>query len=219
MFLTDDMAEIDGVLCSMADDLVRGAISVGSRLIDDADLSALAAGEAAVVANAVPRRRREFATGRALLHQLSGSNAPILVTSNRSPQLPLGWRGSLAHDDTVAVAAVSRDIGIRSIGIDIEPITALSVETAQVILRHDDPRIDAHLAFTLKEATYKAWSSGGGRMLEHHDVRLRVSGSTFEAEVIPNGAVFRGRFATVSGRWLALVVDFWTSGTSFATGV
>lgn len=202
----------------MADDLVPGAVSVGSRLIDDADLRALAADEAAIVANAVSRRRREFASGRALLHQLIGSDLPIGVTSNRSPQLPLGWRGSLAHDATFAVAALSRDIAIRSIGIDIEPMTVLSVETARMILRHDDSAIDAHLAFTLKEAAYKAWSLGGGPMLEHHDVRLRVSGATFEAEVIPNGAIFTGRFAIATSRWLALVIDLWTSDTSFAAG-
>ena len=214
----DSVAEIDKVLRLMADDLAPGAMGVGSRCIDEADIQALANDEAEMIANAVPRRRREFASGRALLHQLSGSSAPILVCSNRSPQLPAGWKGSLAHDATFAVAALSCDGAIRSIGIDLEPITALSTETTQVILRPDDPHMDAHLAFTLKEATYKTWSLGGGQMLEHHDVRLRISGSSFEADVMLNGALFHGRFGAASGCWLALVVDFWASDTSYTTG-
>ena len=178
----DAVAEIDRVLSSMADDLVPGAVSVGSRLIDDADLRALAADEAAIVANAVLRRRREFASGRVLLHQLIGSDLPIGVTSNRSPQLPLGWRGSLAHDATFAVAALSREIAIRSIGIDIEPMTVLSVETARVILRHDDSPIDTHLAFTLKEAAYKAQYAITRQIFDFHTLRIIFRGQQFTAE-------------------------------------
>jgi 4'-phosphopantetheinyl transferase EntD len=75
-----------------------------------------------------------------------------------------------------------------------------------VILRPDERHLDAHLAFTLKEASYKAWSALGGRMLDFHEVRLDICGSRFRADVVAESARFHGGFSTALGRWVALVV-------------
>jgi phosphopantetheinyl transferase (holo-ACP synthase) len=115
-------------------------------------------------------------------------------------------RGSLAHDRSFAVAVVTWDPSIDSIGIDVEPATPLEPGVCSTILRRDERNLDAHLAFTLKEATYKAWSCLGGRMLEFHEVRLDVVGYRFRADVVADAASFHGRFAAAANRWVALVV-------------
>ncbi|MDP2291509.1 MAG: 4'-phosphopantetheinyl transferase superfamily protein [Actinomycetota bacterium] len=184
---------------------VPGVVT-GARLIVAADLDELHDVERAKVANAVPRRQHEFASGRALLRELLGTNDTIPVGPSRAPHLPQGVVGSLAHDREVVVAAVTRDPAITALGIDVEPAEPLSSDMARVILRDDEAGLDAHLAFTLKEAAYKAWSTGGGRMLDHHEVRLRVDGDRFTATVLPDGSDLRGRFAMAADRYVALVM-------------
>ena len=177
-------------------------VSVGVRLIGEWPMFEV---ERVQVAAAAPRRRREFATGRALLRDLIGVDLAIPVGRDRAPILPAGVCGSLAHDERFVVAAVGSRRDFRSIGVDVEPVDPLDHDMAAVILRADEAGLDAHLAFTLKEAAYKAWSGLGGGMLEHHDVRLRIVGSHFQAEVVATGATLDGSFATAGGRWLALV--------------
>jgi 4'-phosphopantetheinyl transferase EntD len=186
--------------------MAPAGVAVGARRITAADIDGLFSDEARIVARAVPGRRNEFATGRALLRSLMDRHVPIAVGANRAPVFPAGVRGSLAHDRTFAVAAVTRDPSISSIGIDIEPTTALGPTVSSSILRRDERDLDAHLAFALKEATYKAWSGLGGRMLDFHEVRLDVADFRFRAEVVADATRFHGTFATTEGRWVALVV-------------
>ena len=94
-----------------------------------------------------------------------------------------------------------------ALGVDIEPASELERELGPIILRDDEPGIDAHLAFTLKEAVYKAWSSRGGRLLDHHDVRLTLGAAgAFEGLEVASGTVLRGSYVRVADHWLALVV-------------
>ncbi len=177
------------------------------RRIDAADVGRLWPEELAAVGDSVDKRRREFATGRVLLRQLLNSDAPIAVRPNRTAELPAGVVGSLAHDATFVVAAVSVSVAVSALGIDIEPTVPLATDVAALIVRPDEGDVDAHLAFTLKEATYKAWSGVGGPILDHHDVRLTLVDATrFSAEVIGSEASFEGRYQRVDDRWIALVV-------------
>jgi 4'-phosphopantetheinyl transferase EntD len=197
-----DLAEqLTAALRTMADP----AIAVGARRIDPADVGGLHQIEADAVARVVRSRLEEFATGRTLLRRLIGEDVTIPIASSRRPILPKNVRGSLAHDHRYAVAAITRDPRIRSLGIDIEPTVQLSAEMTAVIVRDDEAGLDAHLAFTLKEATYKAWSSLGGSMLDHHDVRLDVSAASFSAEILPATLVMQGSYEQVGDRWVALV--------------
>lgn len=181
-------------------------VTVGVRRISTADVSSLFTLESAAVRRAVPSRKREFATGRALLRHLIGCDVPILIADSRAPIFPEGVKGSLAHDGDFAVAGVTRERGIRSLGIGLEPHDELSHEVAEIVVRRDERGIDAHLAFTLKEAAYKAWSGLGGEMLEHHNVRLDIGSSTFHAEVLPDRFHLDGVFASTPHDWVALVV-------------
>lgn len=194
------------VLSAALAEMAGPGVVTGVRLITPEDMDTLLAEERDAVAKAVPRRQREFASGRALLHELLGTTDAVLVGPTRAPLLPPNVVGSLAHDRTVVVAAVSRDPEVAAVGIDIEPAEPLGGDVSRVILRDDEVGLDAHLAFTLKEAAYKAWSTSGGRLLDHHEVRLAIHGSRFSATVIPGGRRFHGRFATVAGRHVALVI-------------
>ena len=197
------------VVPELADGLVAIApedVEVGWRRITPADLRSLWPIEAEHIARAVPIRQHEFATGRALLRELIGETVAIPVAADRRPVLPNGVQASLAHDRQLAVAAMTRAPGIRALGIDVEPATLLEPEIARMVLRPDERGLDAHHAFTMKEAAYKAWSTLGGRFLDHHDVRLSPDGDRFGAEVVDDGARFEGRTVLAGGRWLALVV-------------
>jgi enterobactin synthetase component D len=181
-------------------------VRTGSRCIDAADIALIAPAERAAIERAVAKRRREFASGRVLLRELIGRPDAIAVDDRRAPAFPAGFCGSLAHDDCYAVAAVTDDPTIRAIGIDVEPTAALGPGLAALILRRDEGALDAHLAFSLKEAAYKAWSAMGGRLLDHLDVRVTVHDDRFDAVVVDDGVRFDGRFAIVHDRTLALVV-------------
>lgn len=182
-------------------------LKVGVRAISDADVALLHAVELTQINKVVPGRRNEFATGRALLRGLLESNAELPVGPNRAPLLPPDARGSLAHDEEWAIAAVSRDSRVASIGLDMERDVELHQDLGRIIVRPDEDHLDPLLAFVLKEATYKAWSGLGGRLLEHQDVRLVVgSRDSFDAEVIETGATFYGRWVRSAGRVFAIVV-------------
>jgi 4'-phosphopantetheinyl transferase EntD len=194
--------------------LAPASVTTGWRSIDLSDWAALQPFERELVARAVPRRRAEFASGRALLHDLLDDREPITAEENRMPRWPTGVRGSLAHDDRWVVAAVSRDAEVAAVGIDIEPMTPLSAELAAVILRPEERALDAHVAFVLKEATYKAWSALGGGLLDHHDVLVSVNGLRFRGCVLESRTAFDGRYCIVGDRAIALVVV--TAGTGVA---
>jgi 4'-phosphopantetheinyl transferase EntD len=188
-------------------ELAPAGVVTGALAVDHGYLAELRPEEAALVATAVTKRQQEFATGRVLLHRLLTSDAALLRAANGAPALPPGWRATLAHDRQIAVAAATRDPAVAALGIDVEPAAPLTAELAAIILRDDEAGIDAHLAFSLKEAAYKAWSATGGGMLEHHDVHLELGpGEAFSARVVDAGVTLRGRYAHAGGRVLALVV-------------
>jgi 4'-phosphopantetheinyl transferase EntD len=186
--------------------LAPPSVVTGCRSIDSCDWATIHPIERELVARAVPKRRAEFASGRALLHELLDDRQPILAEANRMPRWPAGVRGSLAHDHRWAVAAVSRDADVDAVGIDIEPMTPLSADLAAAIRRPEERALDAHLAFVLKEATYKAWSALGGGLLDHQDVLVSVAGLTFQGCVLESRTAFDGRYCIVGDRAVALVV-------------
>ncbi|MFN8020214.1 MAG: hypothetical protein U0Q03_01690 [Acidimicrobiales bacterium] len=195
---------VDAALRALAPSSVR----VGARTIDAADEAGLHPDEAAIVAGAVAKRRREFATGRALLRSLLGTDGPVTVLATRAPAVPAGVVASLAHDDELAVAVVSTDPRVVAVGIDVEPEGAVDGEVAAVVLRPEEHGLDPTWVFVVKEAVYKAWSTTGGRMLGHDDVRVTPGAQGgFTAMVLDAHREFTGSSARVGGRVVALVVD------------
>lgn len=185
-------------------ELVPDGVEVGSEAIDAAHIEHLLPGELAVVAGAIDTRRAEFASGRALLHRILDTGSEILVRSDRSPRLPDGWVGSLAHDHATAVAVAARSDAFAALGVDIEADAAISPEESALILRAEESDLDPILALVLKEATYKCWNGLGGAMLEFHDVRLEIGDGTFRAAVLRDAVSIAGRWASRDGVHLAV---------------
>ncbi|MCE9621066.1 MAG: hypothetical protein K8R99_01840 [Actinomycetia bacterium] len=178
---------------------------VAALAIDPLHIAALHAEEFALVATARAERLAEFASGRALLHDMLDTAAPIVRATNGAPAWPKGVVGSLAHDRTQAVAVVASAAEYRAIGIDIEPHGAGDDdELREAVLRTDDPDIDALAAFVMKEAAYKAWSDLGGEIVGPLEVRLTVDASNFAAEMPNPGMTVHGTITDTGGNWLAI---------------
>ena len=81
--------------------------------------------EEAVIANAVDKRRMEFATARACaraaLAKLGVPAVPIVPGLRGAPQWPPGVVGSITHCAGYRASAVARDRDVITIGLDAEP--------------------------------------------------------------------------------------------------
>ena len=93
--------------------------------------------EEAVIARAAPRRRREFAAGRACaraaLGQLGEPPVPILRGPRNGPQWPAGIAGSITHCTGYRAAAVTRTAVVVTLGLDAEPNEALPAGVLDVV--------------------------------------------------------------------------------------
>ncbi|HEX3394713.1 MAG TPA: 4'-phosphopantetheinyl transferase superfamily protein [Acidimicrobiales bacterium] len=151
--------------------------------------------EALVVAGAVPRRRYEFLVGRACAHAalaaIGRDDAPIGVGPRRQPRWPAGVVGSIAHGGDWAGAVVASAGNTESawnivgLGLDIEPVAPpLSGDVERLVLTAGERRrlpaepgpatVAAKVAFTAKEAVYKALHPSTGWSLEPADVEIDV---------------------------------------------
>jgi 4'-phosphopantetheinyl transferase EntD len=129
--------------------------------------------EEALVAAAVPSRRREFATGRQCarraLFLLGLPPGAIGRGPHGDPLWPDGVVGSITHCDGYRAAAVASANEVKAIGIDAEPSLALpaglltsiavpsEVDQVQVLTEARGGTPWDRLLFSAKEAAYKAW--------------------------------------------------------------
>jgi enterobactin synthetase component D / holo-[acyl-carrier protein] synthase len=156
--------------------------------------------EASVVARSVPRRRREFAAGRACAHlalgRLGYRPAPLLPGPDRAPAWPRGAVGSITHCRDYCAAAAARRSELRALGIDAELNQPLPEGVAELVCTPaeldwsastEDPGADWRtLIFSAKESVYKAWQPLTGQWLGYRDVELHIDAEagTFEARLL-----------------------------------
>ena len=120
------------------------------------------------VQNAIAKRRREFSTGRYCAHgalrDLGVESGPILSGEKREPLWPVGIKGSISHSSTNAVAVVSRDPLLISVGLDVESAEAISDRIRDMVCTKQDIEnlgiyvdnpIYWKLIFSAKESIYK----------------------------------------------------------------
>lgn len=185
--------------------------------------------EEACVRDAAPRRRREFAAGRAcarLALERLGLPAPALgVGPDRAPLWPAGTVGSISHCRDYCAAAVAREDDVRGLGIDAETAGRITPALAGRILRPEEDEGIAELdpgvpwpgvLFSAKEAFYKCYVPLTGFRPGFRDVAVEVldpEGGRFAVELrradAPSAAGRRrlhGRFALDGPRILAAVV-------------
>ncbi|APG48199.1 4'-phosphopantetheinyl transferase family protein [Phaeobacter porticola] len=118
--------------------------------------------------NAVEKRRREFAAGRAAAHHametLGLSACAIPVGPKRAPVWPTGVVGSISHCHSIAVAVVAHPQDMHGLGVDVEEDVPLSENLIPQICRpaerdwlsrQDNPGQLAKVIFSAKEAAYK----------------------------------------------------------------
>ena len=177
--------------------------------------------EAAVIANAVGKRRAEFATGRACaraaLVRLGLPPAPILPGLRGAPQWPSGVVGSITHCAGYRASAVARDGEIVTIGLDAEPHEKLPPGVLEAIAsRGEQERVaalaavrpDVHwdrILFCAKESVYKAWFPLTSQWLGFADAAVDIDpvNRTFTARLLVDGPVVNGALLTgFEGRWL-----------------
>jgi 4'-phosphopantetheinyl transferase EntD len=181
--------------------------------------------EAAVVARAVPKRRREFAAVRACARQamekLGVPPQPVLPGERGAPRWPAGLAGSMTHCDGYRAAALVRSADLAGLGIDAEPhlplpegvLPTVSLPAEEDRLRrlvraHPHVHVD-RLLFSAKESVYKAWFPLTGLWLEFTEADIEISvtpgerpGGTFRAELLVPGPLVGGRrIGFFDGRW------------------
>lgn len=152
------------------DGLFDPRVVVLGAAVSEAATASLRPAEEALVATAMPKRRHEFATARALAHlalaRLGARADAILNDAERAPIWPEGVRGSITHCNTRALVAVC-PAEVGSVGIDVEHRAELKRDLWESVFLPgeiealarlpDERRGRTALAFfSAKEALYKA---------------------------------------------------------------
>lgn len=182
----------------------------------------LAPVERAAIADAVPSRRTEFITGRWLarraLTQLGLQVEAIAVGADRAPVWPRGVVGSITHTRRLCAVAVARGDRFAAIGLDAEPVEALSPQVLDEVTRPSErqwlvtlPEAErgetARLVFAIKECVYKTQYPIARRFLDFADVELTtpIGEGTWTASILRPDAPTQlsGRWARAQGHWLS----------------
>jgi 4'-phosphopantetheinyl transferase EntD len=177
--------------------------------------------EEAMVARAVEKRRREFATGRDCAHRalqrLGAAAGPVLSGNSGEPAWPAGVVGSITHCRGYRGCAVAAATDLAAIGIDAEPHQPLPEGLIEKVAGGEEKGALAELAraepaiawdrllFSAKEALYKAWYPLAERWLGFEDAVLTIEPRerTFAARLLVPGPTLAGAELTrFDGRWL-----------------
>lgn len=176
-------------------------------------------GEFVSVGRAVAQRRHEFIGGRVMarraMTRLGVAPQAIPAGSDRAPIWPAGLVGSITHTDRWCAAVVARADEILSVGIDVADAHSVGPELWQILctlaefewlsmLPAKDRELGATALFSAKESVFKAQYPLTRRMLDHHDVEIRLSGDWhhWEAELMEPPEDLVNEWPIVEGRLL-----------------
>jgi 4'-phosphopantetheinyl transferase EntD len=191
-----------------------------AEAFDDSAVVALFPEEEEVVARAVDKRRREFATARGCarraLATLGLPPAPIVPGERGAPAWPPGVVGSMTHCDGYRASAVALERNVRTVGLDAEPngplpdgVLKVIATPAEVDWLDGAPPASGvcwdRLLFSAKESIYKAWFPLTRRWLDFEEavVTPDPDAGTFDARLRVPGPVVDGRRLTgFTGRWV-----------------
>ncbi|MEU9449700.1 4'-phosphopantetheinyl transferase superfamily protein [Streptomyces sp. NPDC048277] len=212
----------------MIEELLPDSVVVVEMLGDEAIREApLYPEEAAIVARAVPKRRREFSAVRACarraMEKLGVPPQPVVSGERGAPRWPAGLIGSMTHCEGYCAAALARAGDLASLGIDAEPQGPLPEGVGESVLlpseqerlgRLTAERPDVHwdrLLFSAKESVYKAWFPLTGKWLDfmEADIELfpepggRPYGTLRARLLVPGPTVGGQRLEVFEGRWSA----------------
>lgn len=199
--LHDNVEALGQALAALAP---RGLL-VGCRRIETGDAGYILPREGETILSRTVSGRDASGAGRLIAHRLLQQFGceDVVISRGKAgePIWPAGFVGSIAHDDTVAIAAVGRVETIPSVGIDIEPTTPLPFDLEPVVvtprdrLEDCDPALAGKIAFVVKEAAYKASFPLDGEVLGFDDIAVDIS----EAKAtVANGRCFSVRLEVSS---------------------
>jgi len=189
------------MIAGFPDGLLPPGTHAAIRRIRAAYVDLLPEEERKAIANAIPRRAAEFATGRQLARELlAGAGIAcrvIEVGESRMPIWPADVVGSISHAGGICAVAVSAS-GLTALGLDTDSAEELprdlwclvgSVEEIAAV--QDQMGLDtasqaAKVLFSIKEAVFKCWFPVGRQLLEFSDVvvtRAMGGAPAFHAKV------------------------------------
>lgn len=169
--------------------------------------------EAAIVENAVGKRRREFAAGRVCARRMLrrfGLDANLVIGRDRNgaPLWPEGFTGSISHSDDACVVAIARQtLQLASLGLDVENAAGLDSDLVELVCDATEKAACrsgcagglnrlAKVIFSAKESAYKCLYPVIGRVLDFRDVHIELDVSRREFVATAAG----GLDAEVGGR-------------------
>ena len=163
-------------------------VLIGHRIIAEGDERALLAEERGAFAASVVKVQRASGAARIVARELMRraglAPQPVVKSAGGMPVWPDGTVGSLAHDATVAVAALARRADYLSVGVDIEPAEPLASDLLEMVATPTeraamrDAPLGGRLLFSVKEAVYKAAYPLDRIFLDHHDVEVDLAAGT-----------------------------------------
>ena len=162
--------------------LAPAGLLTGCRRIEPEDAQRLLPVERISIATRASKARAASGAGRHVAHdllrRLGCDEVAVSRGSRGQPVWPPGMVGSIAHDETFAVAAAARSGTLRSVGVDIEPPLPLPDDLRPVVvtprdrLGDLDSGIGGRVLFAAKEAVYKAAFPLDGCVLGFEDIAV-----------------------------------------------
>lgn len=202
-------------------DRILPPTAASAEAFDDGMPVALFPEEERLIANAVEKRRVEFATARGCAHRALASlglaPGPVPCGQRGEPIWPAGVVGSIAHCRGYRGCAVAQASELTTLGIDAEPheplpsgllgdIADSGEREALRGLAASVPEVHwDRLLFCAKEAVYKAWYPLAERWLGFEDATLEIDPErrAFTARLLVPGPRVDGiELNAFSGRWL-----------------
>jgi 4'-phosphopantetheinyl transferase EntD len=181
----------------------------GAEMEDAGQPLALHPQEEIVVAKAGPKRRRDFALGRACaraaLAGLGQGEAGIGTGEGGAPLWPAGMVGSITHTSGYAAALVAQAGDFSAIGVDAERVGGVTQDLwprlfdaaeREYLMGLDEAKRGtiATVIFSAKEACYKAWRIKGALAFRDIHITLEAGGftATRSGESLPGRSVVEG---------------------------
>lgn len=170
------------------------------------------------LSTAVIKRRAEYLAGRIAAKRLlkkEGVICPVGMQSDRSPQWPLGWTGSITHSDKYAISIIAPKSEGVFLGVDMEKFNPKVIKkTAEIFLTSTEKKtlestgLEFHIAllitFSAKESLFKALYPLTGNYFGFDAARIleiEEKSQTFTMELLvslskkfPIGSQYRGNY-------------------------
>lgn len=127
-----------------------------------------------------PMRREEFCRARYLIRKLTGAADPVLRLPSGLAQWPEGFIGSITHKHGAVGVALEEASMLYGLGIDVED-TRINLKLESRIVQASESRLldqvasraeGLAVAFSFKEAIFKACFPQGKTMFYFHDAEI-----------------------------------------------